>query len=90
MMPRRVLTGTVVNDKCDKTVAVRVSCSFLHPLYKKRLRRHKKYLVHDEDNSHKIGDVVDIIESRPLSKKKKWTVVEKAVYKSEGLVGGAI
>ena len=78
-MPRRVLTGTVVSDKCDKTVSVRVACSFLHPIYKKMVRRHKKYLAHDEANSHKIGDVVDIIESKPISKNKKWVVVEKTV-----------
>ncbi|MDR0632663.1 MAG: 30S ribosomal protein S17 [Holosporales bacterium] len=77
-MPRRVLTGTVVSDKCDKTVVVRVACSFLHPVYKKMVKRHKKYLAHDDGNVHKIGDVVNIIESRPFSKNKKWAVVEDA------------
>jgi small subunit ribosomal protein S17 len=76
-MPRRILTGVVIGDKCDKTVAVRVACNVLHPIYKKVSRRHKKYLAHDEGNNHKVGDVVDIVESRPFSKKKKWLVVDE-------------
>ncbi|MDR3285303.1 MAG: 30S ribosomal protein S17 [Holosporales bacterium] len=74
-MPSRILTGTVVCDKCDKTVAIRVVNSVLHPLYKKMCRRHKKYLAHDEFNVYKVGDVVSIIESRPFSKNKKWVVI---------------
>lgn len=75
-MPRRVLTGTVISDKSDKTVVVRVERSVLHPLYGKRIRRHDKYHVHDEENLHKIGDIVKILESKPISKTKKWIVVD--------------
>jgi small subunit ribosomal protein S17 len=77
-MPRRVLTGTVISDKSDKTIVVRVERSVLHPIYGKRIRQHEKYHVHDEANAHKVGEVVDIIESRPISKLKKWTVVDRA------------
>lgn len=71
-MPRRVLTGTVVSDKGNKTVVVRVERSVLHPLYGKRIRRHEKYHAHDEANQFKVGDVVKIVESRPISKMKRW------------------
>lgn len=75
-MPRRVLQGTVVSDKSDKTVTVLVERRVLHPLYKKYIRMSKKYAAHDETNSHKVGDVVSIVESRPISKRKRWMVVE--------------
>jgi small subunit ribosomal protein S17 len=78
-MPRRVLSGTVVSNKCSKTIVVRVERSVLHPLYGKRIRRHEKYHVHDEGDLHKVGDVVDILESRPISKTKRWVVVPKEV-----------
>lgn len=78
-MPRRILKGTVVSDKADKTVIVRVERSVLHPIYKKRMRRHERYKAHDEGNLHKVGDVIEILESRPFSKTKKWVVVEKSV-----------
>ena len=74
-MPRRVLQGTVVSDKCDKTVTVRVERRFMHPLYKKYISRSKKYAAHDEDNRCKIGDQVRIRECRPISKCKCWEVV---------------
>jgi len=78
-MPKRVLLGTVVSDKNDKTIVVEVERRYTHPLLKKTVRRTKKYHAHDEANSHKVGDRVAIIESAPLSKKKRWTVVtEKA------------
>ncbi len=77
-MPRRVLKGVVVSDKSDKTVIVRVERSLAHPLYKKIIRRHKKYAAHDPENVCKIGDNVSIIESRPISKTKKWLVQLKA------------
>jgi small subunit ribosomal protein S17 len=73
-MPRRIFSGVVVSDKNDKTIVVRVKHSVLHPIYGKRVRRHKKYHVHDETNSHKIGDVVNILESKPLSRLKRWVV----------------
>ncbi len=78
-MPRRVLQGIVVSDKCDKTVTVRVEQRIMHPIYKKYVKRHKKYVAHDSNNEHKVGDSVRIIESRPISKTKKWVVDSKMV-----------
>ena len=77
-MPKRVLQGTVVSDKNDKTVVVRVERRFTHPLLKKTIRRSKKYHAHDEGNVHKIGDTVFIEETKPISKNKNWVVVETA------------
>lgn len=74
-MPKRVLQGKVVSDKNDKTIVVLVERRFLHPLYKKTVRRTKKYHAHDENNNFKIGDTVRIQECRPLSKLKTWEVV---------------
>ncbi len=74
-MPRRVLQGVVVSDKIDKTVTVKVEWRFKHPLYKKYIRKSKKYAAHDENNVVKAGEVVKIRECRPLSKRKKWEVV---------------
>ena len=76
-MPKRILQGTVVSDKGDKTVIVKVERRLTHPLYKKTIRRSKRYAAHDENNQFKSGDVVRIEECRPLSKTKTWTVVEK-------------
>lgn len=76
-MPKRILQGTVVSDKGDKTVIVKVERRLTHPLYKKTIRRSKRYAAHDETNQFKTGDVVRIEECRPLSKTKTWTVVEK-------------
>ncbi|MDR1125857.1 MAG: 30S ribosomal protein S17 [Deltaproteobacteria bacterium] len=78
----RVLTGTVVSDKCDKTIVVRVETLVRHPLLKKYVRRHKKFTAHDPMNTCGIGDKVKIVEYRPLSRNKRWhlvTVLEKAV-----------
>ena len=74
-MPRRLLQGTIVSDKADKTVVVKVERRFTHPLLKKTVRRTKNYHAHDEDNRFKVGDVVFIQESRPISKTKSWVVV---------------
>jgi small subunit ribosomal protein S17 len=74
-MPRRVLQGTVVSDKNDKTVIVAVERRVMHPVYKKFIRRSKRYAAHDETNVHKIGDTVFIRECRPISKSKRWEVV---------------
>lgn len=74
-MPRRVLTGVVVSDANEKTVTVRVERRMSHPIYKKTIQRSKKYAAHDEKNQFKVGDVVQIIESRPMSKSKRWAVV---------------
>lgn len=76
-MPRRVLTGRVTSDKMDKTVTVLVSRRVMHPLYKKFIRRSKRYAAHDENNLCKIGDTVRIVECPPISKRKTWTVVER-------------
>ncbi|MBV1799275.1 30S ribosomal protein S17 [Siccirubricoccus sp. G192] len=76
-MPKRVLTGRVVSDKMDKTVTVLVERRVMHPLYKKFIRRSKKYAAHDEANLCKEGDVVQIEECPPLSKRKAWMVVQR-------------
>ncbi len=77
-MPRRILQGTVVSDVNDKTVTVRVERRFSHPLYKKTVRRSKKYQAHDETNSAKVGDKVSIRECAPISKNKRWSIVVSA------------
>ncbi len=74
-MPKRILQGTVVSDKNDKTVVVRVERRFAHPLFKKTVRQSKKYKAHDEANACKVGDTVFIQESAPISKDKRWVVV---------------
>ena len=76
-MPKRVLQGTVVSDVNEKTVVVRVDRAFTHPVMKKTVRRSKKYHAHDEANSAKVGDTVWIEESRPISKNKRWTLVQQ-------------
>jgi small subunit ribosomal protein S17 len=73
---RKIRTGTVVSNKMDKTVVVLVETLGHHPLYKKVVRHKAKFKAHDEDNSCGIGDTVRIIETRPLSKEKRWRVVE--------------
>lgn len=78
-MPKRILQGTVVSDKQDKTIVVKVERRFTHPLLKKTVRRSKNYHAHDEANACKIGDQVSIVEAKPLSKLKRWAVVEQAV-----------
>ena len=75
-MPKRVLTGTVVSDKTDKTVVVLVERRVKHPLYGKIIRRSKKYHAHDEANTYKQGQTVRIEECKPISKLKTWTVVD--------------
>ena len=75
-MPKRVLQGVVVSDACNKTVVVRVERRVMHPIYKKFVSRSKKYAAHDEDNRYAAGDSVKIEESRPLSKRKSWIVIE--------------
>jgi small subunit ribosomal protein S17 len=74
-MPKRVLSGTVVSDKGDKTIVVEVERRFMHPIYKKFIRRSKRYHAHDEGNAFKVGDQVRIQESRPISKLKSWIVL---------------
>ncbi len=76
-MPKRILEGVVVSDKNDKTIVVKVERRLRHPVLKKTVRLSKKYHAHDEANAARTGDVVRIEESRPLSKQKRWTLVEK-------------
>jgi small subunit ribosomal protein S17 len=76
-MPRRVLVGRVTSDKMDKTITVLVDRRVMHPLYKKFIRKSKKYAAHDEDNVCKAGDTVRIVECPPISKRKTWTLVER-------------
>lgn len=78
----RTLVGTVVSDKCDKTITVRVETLVKHPLLKKYVRRRKKFTAHDPENACGMGDKVKIIEFRPMSRNKRWhlvSILEKAV-----------
>ena len=75
-MPRRVLQGTVVSDKGDKSITILVERRVMHPIYKKYIRTSKKYAAHDEQNRCKVGEKVSIIECAPISKRKRWMVVE--------------
>jgi small subunit ribosomal protein S17 len=84
-MPRRVLTGRVTSDKMNKTITVLVDRRVMHPLYKKFIRKSKKYAAHDEENVCKVGDMVRIVECAPISKRKTWTLVER----NGAIVGGA-
>ena len=73
---RKIRTGVVVSDQNDKTVTVLVERQFAHPLYTKQVKKTKKYRAHDENNEYRTGDVVRITETRPLSKTKRWRVLE--------------
>jgi small subunit ribosomal protein S17 len=75
-MPKRTLHGVVVSDKQNKTVVVRVERRYTHPMLKKTVRRSKKYHAHDEKNEFKVGDIVWIEERRPLSRLKRWEVIQ--------------
>ncbi len=75
-MPKRILQGIVVSDKNDKTISVQVERRVMHPLYKKVIKKSKKFMAHDEENTAKIGDRVSICECRPISKNKKWELVK--------------
>ena len=77
-MPKRILQGIVVSDKQEKTVVVKVERRFTHPLLKKTVRRTKNYHAHDEGKKYKVGDQVSIEETRPISKLKRWVIVEGA------------
>lgn len=76
MMPKKILQGEVVSIKTNKTITVLVKRRVMHPLYKKTVNKTKKYLAHDENNESMVGDVVRIIESRPISKRKCFTLFE--------------
>jgi small subunit ribosomal protein S17 len=78
-MPKRILQGVVVSDKNAKTVVVKVERRYTHPLFKKTVRRSKKFHAHDEDDTFKVGDIVRIQESAPISKNKRWVVLKDKV-----------
>jgi small subunit ribosomal protein S17 len=83
--------GTVVGKKMQKTATVLVERQIRHPLYKKTIKRKKAFLVHDEADACKIGDVVRIVETRPISKRKRWRIVEvvkKAAHEAESDIAG--
>jgi small subunit ribosomal protein S17 len=76
-MPKRILQGVVVSDKGNKTITVRVERRMMHPIYKKFIRRSKKFAAHDENNTAKVGDVVRIRECAPISKTKTWELIQE-------------
>lgn len=83
---RKVRTGMVISDKMDKTVVVEVSRTVIHPVYKKFVRRRKRFMAHDEDNRCRIGDEVMIVETKPVSRHKNWRV--RKILKEAALPGG--
>ena len=82
-MTKRILKGEVVSDKGDKTIVVKVQRKFRHPFYGKIISRSKKYHAHDENNQYKIGDMVTIQESKPISKMKSWIVYQNEFQKEK-------
>jgi len=84
---RKVRTGVVISNKMDKTVVVEVSRTVIHPVYKKYVRRRKRFMAHDEENRCRIGDQVMIVETRPLSRNKNWRV--RKILKEASLPGGS-
>ena len=80
-MPKRILTGTVVSSNTNKTIVVKVTRRVQHKLYKKIISQSKKYHAHDENNNFKVGDIVKIMESKPISKLKSWTVINNSQEK---------
>ncbi|MFC4352796.1 30S ribosomal protein S17 [Fodinicurvata halophila] len=82
-MPRRVLQGVVVSNKTDKTVTVLVERRVMHPLYKKFIKSSKRYHAHDEQNRYQEGDRVRIVECRPMSKSKRWAVLDEGAAASQ-------
>lgn len=84
---RKIRQGVVVSDKMNQSIVVRVDRTVRHPLYKKVLRRSKRYMAHDQENTCQVGDVVRIMECRPVSRNKRWRLME-VVSKSEGLRPG--
>ena len=83
---RRTMQGIVVSAKGDKTITVQVEQRYKHPKYGKYLRRHTKYMAHDENNEANPGDTVDIVAARPMSKRKRWRLVK--VVKQSQFAGG--
>ncbi len=85
---RKVRTGVVISNKMDKTVVVEVSRTVVHPVYKKFVRRRKRFMAHDEENRCRIGDEVMIVETKPLSRHKNWRV--RKILKEAALPGGVV
>jgi small subunit ribosomal protein S17 len=85
---RKVRTGVVISNKMDKTVVVEVSRTVVHPVYKKYVRRRKRFMAHDEENRCHIGDEVMIVETKPLSRHKNWRV--RKILKEAALPGGVV
>ncbi len=85
---RRVLQGIVTSDAMTKTITVKVERRFKHPKYEKFIRRHKKYHAHDEEGVAKVGDLVEITETRPLSKLKRWRLTNVVVPANPDAMGG--
>lgn len=83
-MPKKTYIGKVVSDKMNKTVVVAVTRLFQHPKYKKTVKKVKKFKAHDDNNRCRVGDIVRIIETRPLSKEKRWLVLDILGSKAEG------
>ena len=81
-MPKRILSGVVISSNLNKTITVNVTRRIKHKLYKKIIRQTKKYHAHDENNEYKVGDTVSIVESKPISKLKKWKVIATTGEKS--------
>ncbi len=84
---RKVRRGIVVSDKMQKTITVKVERLMLHPMYKKFIKRSKTFFVHDEENTARVGDFVQIVETRPLSKNKRWrleSIITKALESAGG------
>ncbi|MDC3112826.1 30S ribosomal protein S17 [Pelagibacteraceae bacterium] len=81
-MPKRILSGVVISSNLNKTITVNVTRRIKHKLYKKIIRQTKKYHAHDENNEYNVGDTVSIIESKPISKLKKWMVISNTGAKS--------
>lgn len=77
-MPKKILEGSVVSNKMDKTIVVEVERRFMHPLYKKFIKTTKKYHAHDETNSSKMGEIVKIRETKPISKTKTWELLTES------------
>lgn len=88
-MPRRILQGTVVSDKGAKTIVVRVESTTKHPVYGKIMRSSKKFHAHDEGNACKVGDIVQIVESKPHSKLKRFELLKRVVVAGEQIVDTA-
>ncbi|MGF7163386.1 small subunit ribosomal protein S17 [Rhodoligotrophos appendicifer] len=86
-MPKRILQGVVVSDKNEQTIVVQVERRFTHPLFKKTVRRSKKFHAHDENRAAKVGDVVRIQECKPVSKLKTWTLIENISQGQSGSTG---